>query len=276
MKKLINIVKKVLGIYKETETPVYAGYATLYILMAVLPLLMLVVAAVNMMPGFSVENFTSFLFQFLPDLPEIQSLITNIMTNLKSQSSGLLASVAALTSLWSASSGVSAIQTGLKKITPGSENSIWDKPRALLFTFLFAIAMLSMLVFQILGDMIADGVDWVLGFLNMDGIPWLASAMQITGILTAVGVVLVIALMFTYLPGGKRTMKSQMPGAIFTAVLWAVFSALFAFFIPRVWKASAMYGSLTSIFLLNMWLKFIITILLVGAGLNRALHEEEE
>ena len=93
MKKIIALVKKVLKISSGHDLAVYAGYSTLYILTAAIPLLMVIVAAVYLMPGFSVDDFQAFLFQFIPEVPEIQNLLANIIRNLSSQTSSFVASV---------------------------------------------------------------------------------------------------------------------------------------------------------------------------------------
>ena len=74
--------------------------------------------------------------------------------------------------------------------------------------------------------------------------------------------------------GERRRLRLQLPGAVFTTVLWLVFSAFFEIFITRFWKASSLYGSLAAIFLAAMWLKSITMILFYGAALNEALLEQ--
>ena len=76
------------------------------------------------------------------------------------------------------------------------------------------------------------------------------------------------------LPGGRRKLKKQLPGTIFTAVLWFAFTKLFSIFIPMFYRSSGVYGSLASLFLMLMWLRFIVTILFFGAALNSALETE--
>ena len=119
--KPVRLVKRILAINKEAELGVYAGYATLFILMAAVPLLMLVITAVNLAPHFSTEDFTDLLLKVLPDLAQVKALILTVVQNLNNQTSGILAGIAALTTLWSASAGVTAIQKGLMKVTPGAK-----------------------------------------------------------------------------------------------------------------------------------------------------------
>jgi len=274
-KQWIETGKDAFKVYSDNDMTVYAGYATVYILSAALPMLMLIIAAVGMMPGFSADNLEETITQLMPELPQVQDLLLSVIDNVKSQSSGLLASVAALTTLWSASGGISALQKGLIKITPGSESNKTDKIRALIFTVLFTIMFLSILVFQVLGGSIRKIILSLVGQLNMPEVYSIASkVLQVSSLLTLALTVAILLLAYTYLPGGKRSAKKQLPGAVFTTVAWVVFSMAFAFFIPRFWSASALYGSLAAIFLVTLWLRLCLTILFIGGSLNVALTDE--
>ena len=87
---------------------------------------------------------------------------------------------------------------------------------------------------------------------------------------------LVILQIYAVLPDTRRTLKSQLPGALLSVVCWFVFTKLFSSFIPRFYKASSLYGSLASLFLLLLWLRFVVMILFAGAVLNRILEEEQQ
>lgn len=274
--KLIAPVKKVLKISSDQDLAVYAGNATLYIMMSVIPMLMVVIAAVSVMPWFTSADFRNLLFEYLPDIPEIQNLISNIITNLNGQSSSFVASLSALTSIWSASSGISAIQKGLKKMYLVPSFGIKDKVLAVIYTFLFAVQLLSLLLFQVLGSSIKEIMSsFSSDFFLFRYVGTISNVINSSSAMTIIISLIVLLLTYTYLPGGRRSMKSQFPGALLTSVIWAVFSLLFSFFIPRFWKASSLYGSLASVFLVAMWLRTMLTILFYGAALNTVLEEEK-
>ncbi len=274
--KLIDLVKKVLKISSDQDLAVYAGNATLYIMMSVIPMLMVVIAAVSVMPWFTSADFRNLLFEYLPDIPEIQNLISNIITNLNGQSSSFVASLSALTSIWSASSGISAIQKGLKKMYLVPSFGIKDKVLAVIYTFLFAVQLLSLLLFQVLGSSIKEIMSsFSSDFFLFRYVGTISNVINSSSAMTIIISLIVLLLTYTYLPGGRRSMKSQFPGALLTSVIWAVFSLLFSFFIPRFWKASSLYGSLASVFLVAMWLRTMLTILFYGAALNTVLEEEK-
>ena len=96
----------VLGPFFGRNMPVFAGCATLFLLTASFPLLIWVLAAVNHLPGYSTADVADLLCQFLPQVPEIQDTVLDALNALSAQSTTFVASFAAVTTLFSASSGM--------------------------------------------------------------------------------------------------------------------------------------------------------------------------
>ena len=138
----------------------------------------------------------------------------------------------------------------------------------------------SLLVFDMLGDSIANAITSALKKLHPDGLSGISSHIdslfQITSLVVILFALLVILQIFAHLPDIRRTLKSQLPGAILTGVCWLLFTELFSFFIPRFYHASSLYGSLASLFLLLLWLRFVVMILFAGGVLNRTLEEDKQ
>ena len=128
-----------------------------------------------------------------------------------------------------------------------------------------------------LGDTIADLLFNVLKKLNPEGggisLSKIGSFFHISSLAVLLFALLVILQIYAVLPEKHRTLKSQLPGDIFTGLSWLIFTKLFSFFIPRFYHASKFYGSLASLFLVVLWLRFMVTILFAGGVLNRTLEE---
>lgn len=276
-RKLIDLAKRTQRIYAGNEMAVYSGYATLYILMAMIPLLTLVIGLVNLVPTVDLENLRSVVQELLPDVPQVQTLFDTVIANVNRRAGTLAVSVSVIASLWSASAGVAAIQDGLQKISGTGGSFIRKRGAALLYTLLFVLLIPALLVFRVLRGSIETLIASLNQALNIPDIAsWLLRFMEYSGIITVAAMVLVILLTYTFLQGGRRRLRLQLPGAVFTTVLWLAFSAFFEIFITRFWKASSLYGSLAAIFLAAMWLKSITMILFYGAALNEALLEERQ
>ena len=293
--QIVDLIKRGIKLFGDNEMSVYAGYTTLFMVTSLFPSIMLIIAIINLLPGYSVEDLMDLLFRLLPDLGPIRELLESVIMNLKDQSTGLLASVAAVTTLWSAGKGVSAMQKALNKLDKGqdaiteNEESSGTKGKLtvtlknilkrLLFTLLLIILLPAMLVFNMLGDSIANIISDVLNKLRPDGLQTtmaeVDSFIDISSLIVILLSLLVLLTIYARLPEKRRTLKSQLPGAILTGVCWLLFTKLFSLFIPHFFNAS-LYGSLASLFLLLLWLWVMIVIFFAGAVLNHVLEEKPQ
>jgi len=132
------------------------------------------------------------------------------------------------------------------------------------YTILLLIVLLLSLVFMVFGTTLVR-------LLN-DRIPILDHLMSIAmhfkplfswGILT-----LVFMVIYAYVPNVKLKLTKQFPGALFTAISWNLFSWGFSAYIER-FNDFGVYGSLSTIIVVMMWLYFCMYLLLVGAHINR-------
>lgn len=252
--------------------PIFAGCATLFLLMASFPLLIWVLVVVNHLPWYSVQDLADLLYQFLPEVPEIQDTVLEVLNNLSLQSTTFVASFAAITTLFSASSGMSAIQRGLQRLTPGARFTLFDRLLAILYTVIFEGLLLVVLllqglrsIFHPLSELLSNSPygSRLLGLFQH----WI----NFSDLIAIPVVFALILLIYTFVPGGRRSMRAQLPGAVFSTIGWVLFSNLFSYYIVHFWKLSYIYGSLTAIILMILWLDIIINLLFLGAALNAAL-----
>ena len=271
-KKLLAVVKDTQRIYSENEMGVYSGHTTLCILMAMVPLLTLVIGLVNLVPAVNLEHFRDVMQELLPNVPQVKSLLDTVIANVNRKAGTLAVSVSVLASLWSASSGVAAIQAGLHKINGAGGSFVKKRGAALLYTLLFILLIPALLIFRVLRGSIENLAASLSALLNLPDIAgWVLRFMNYSGLVTLILMAVIILLTYTFLQGERRKLRDQLPGSVFTTLLWLAFSAVFEIFITRFWKASSLYGSLAAVFLAAMWLKTITMILFYGEALNEAL-----
>ena len=258
--------------YLALDMTVYAGSATLFLLTASFPLLMWVLMLVNLLPGFSVEGVAELLADFMPQIPAVQTSILQLLQNLSGQSAQFAASLAVLTTIVSASGGISALQIGLQRLTPGSKRTFLNRLLAIGYTFVFELLLLVMLALQGMKSLFARFADTLPFFRHyapiVHQLQRIASIGQIVAVPLLFGLLLLI---YTYVPGGRRTLRSQLPGAVFATAGWLIFSRVFSFYIVHFWRLSYIYGSLTAVILVILWLYVIINLLFIGAGLTAEL-----
>ena len=82
-------------------------------------------------------------------------------------------------------------------------------------------------------------------------------------------------LLYTIVPSSKQNPWQQLPGALFAAICWLLFSFGFSLYFSNFSNYSYMYGSLAAVVLLMLWLYFCICILFIGAEINTLLSKNE-
>ena len=268
MKKKLQPVIKLLQDYMAQDMTVYAGHATLFLLTAFFPLLMWLLVVVNTLPGFTVENVVDLFFSVLPNVPEIREAVTTQISIMNDNSNSFVASFAVITTLISASSGMAAIQKGLQKMTPGSRRTMIDRLWAVVYTFAFLWLLLIVLFFQNLRPLLHWALDLLPVLSQNRLIRELRSLMSFSSLAGFGLSILTFVLIYTFVPGGHRRIRNQLAGAVFTSVVWYIFSAIFTYYIRTAWRLSYIYGSLTAIMLVILWLNICIHVLFLGAGIN--------
>ena len=269
----LHIATAVVRKYLALDMAVYAGSATLFLLMASFPMLMWVLVLVNLLPGFSVESVAELLADFLPQIPSVQESTIQLLQNLSSQSAQFVASLAVLTTIVSASGGMSALQIGLQRLTPGSRRTFLNRLLAVGYTFVFELLLLVMLALQGMKSLFARFADTLPFFRHYAAVVHEAQRVANIGRFVIIPLLFVLLLLiYTYVPGGRRTLRSQLPGTIFATARWLIFSRVFSFYILHFWRLSYIYGSLTAVILVILWLFVIINLIFLGAGLNAELN----
>lgn len=72
---------------------------------------------------------------------------------------------------------------------------------------------------------------------------------------------------FTALPNRKLSFRGQLPGAVICGVAWYVFSFGLSVYVDY-FNGFSMYGSLTTIALIMLWLYFCMYIMMMSAEVN--------
>ena len=112
--------------------------------------------------------------------------------------------------------------------------------------------------------------------LAADYLPFIAHLVKIIikfrGLILLLLLILFFDVIFTALPNTKLTFKSQLPGATACAAAWYVFSFGLSIYVDY-FNGFSMYGSLTTIALIMLWLYFCMYIMMMSAEVNVIFNE---
>lgn len=264
--------KEIFDKYKRDEVTVYAAQASFFIVISFFPFIMLLLTLIQLIPGINKSDLLTVLVSIMPDM--LHSLVVSIVDDLYTKSPGTVVSITAIAAVWSASRGMMGIERGLNRVyeSPRKKGYVIHRLICSGYTVFFIVACIASLLLLVLGGSLQRFVNrWfpmisqaVTFFLNLRSLAalWL--------------LILIFAGLYTIVPVRRHTMRSQLPGALFSTAGWIIFSALFSIYFNNFSNYSYMYGSLTAVVVLMLWLYICICILLIGAEINYFLERYDQ
>lgn len=266
---VILTVKHFMDRLSKDKVNAYSAQAAFFIIISFFPFTMLLLTLLNYMP-FTAAQAEYLTFEFLS--PPVSELINSVLNEIYQKASGAVISITSITALWSASKGLLAIVDGLNSVYGVTEKRGFIKLRLItvFYMLVFIIILIIALALLVFGGSINNWlVSNIPGFENVTfallGFRWLIALCLFT---------LFFMFLYTVIPERKTRFVSELPGAFFSACGWLIFSALYSFYIENFGNFSYLYGSLTAVVLLMLWLYFCMYIVFVGAEINDFLQDE--
>ena len=273
MKKLKDLFRKAMMIPEEVgkvHVGAYAAQSAYFFMLSLIPIILLLLTMVQYTPVTKADVMTA-VIQVFPT--SVDSMITSIVNQVYNQSTGIIP-ITLVVALWSAGKGVLAMTTGLNCIYDCREtrNYVFLRVRATLYTVMFIVVILLLLILSVFGNslnlFILENVPFMTGIAD-----WLIEARTI---ISPAVLVIFSLLIYKFLPNRTDKLLKQLPGAAFAALGWMVVSWIFSVYLDIFKGFSSMYGSLTTIVLIMLWMYFCMYSMLLGAEVNVLLYQEDD
>ena len=253
----------------EFRVGLYAAHASFFIVLSLFPTLVLLLGLLRY-TGLDAQSLLSMLDGFFPDvlLPLVSRAVQNIYRN----SSGTVLSISAIGALWSASRGIFGLVIGLNAIYGVKESRSAFRTRLVSMGYMFAFLTL-LLVTLMLNVYSHSLVDLISSKIN---IAWLLNwPSELRFILPFVLQIALFTAMYVVFPNEKVKIRHALPGAVFSAIGWLVFSKLYSIYVIHFSSFAGIYDSLYSMALGMLWLYFCISIVFYGGVLNRYVIQKK-
>ena len=269
-KKLKDQVMKFIETVNSHHTGAYAAQAAYFFVLSLIPIILLLLSMVKY-TDLTIDVVMNAVLQVFPD--SVVSLIRSILNQVYQVSENMIP-VTAVVALWSAGKGVLSVTSGLNCIYSNIEtrNYFYLRIRASIYTVLFLIAIILSLIISVFGNSISAVVYEHIPFL----IKVVDFIMRIRTLVTLIVLTIFWDLVYKFLPNrkhkAKTTLRRQLPGAVFTAFGWQLVSFIFSVYLEVFTGFSSMYGSMTTIVLIMLWLYLCMYIILLGGELNALLE----
>ena len=248
----------------------FSAQTAFFIIISAFPFLVLIVSVLEKIPFISADM----MYTVMDIFPRtVMEYMENIIKEICSGNSVTIISISAAVLLWSASKGVTSIMRGLNFIYKIDEKRNFLEIRLISvgYTIGFVVYIVLTLIFIFGGGMLSS--------LLKSRLPEILFFTVIYRIVSFLGKLVLLTVLFglVYLivPKRKATIKSQLPGAALSALGWLGYSWFYSFYTEHLAGNSYVYGSLTSIILIMLWLYVCMYIFFIGGEVNSIISGEE-
>lgn len=262
MKKVCLLVKRFNQKLRQDDIGAYASSIAFFLFLSLIPLLFLVCFLLPYTP-LSEADLMVFCMKIVPK--QMNPWIIGLISQIYDKPRGVLPTTILVT-VWSAGKGMLALMRALNRINDVMEERGYFKLR--IISSFYTIVILIVLI-----------ITFVLGVFGRNILGWLLERTIIivklrAEVISFVSFWVIIAIIviafsgiYTYIPNKKLVFLQQIPGAVFVASTWSIFTFGFSVYIEYISGFTA-YGTLGTIVLFLLWLYFCCYIMLIGALVN--------
>lgn len=257
-------IRRVFKAFNKMEMRVLPGNVAFFFILAIIPLINMILFWVTKF-SISVDTVMRLLSRFFP-LDVSRTIVNALSTDSFEGRIGLFSFVVLLV----ASNGTYAIINAANTLYKVPKNDV-IKNRVksfVLLTILLSLIMFVLLV-PILGEkiilMINNKYLYNNAFILYKIIKW-----PLSFFLIYVG----LKLIYTISPSMKINSSSTTYGALFTTAIWIIATVLFSYYLSNFADYSVVYGNLSSIIILVIWLYIISYVFVMGIAINSVYYYE--
>lgn len=257
----------------QDRVSVYAAQASFFAVISAVPLVSLLANIVKLIwpTAAERENVIAFFDGTVPD--SILDTAVRLFDQVASTAAVPVLSISAVFIWWSAAKGVGAIREGVQTVyeAPRVRGYIRKMCSSVAYTLVFVVLILSVIGLLLFGEFLFT--------LLRTHLPHLQVVLDRLLYFKTPIFLVVLSFVFTllYTAVSRRSavvshrFRDHIPGAVLAAVGWLVFSWAYSFYMTHASRPALLYGSLTALCLIMLWLYFCMIILLCGAEVNKIL-----
>ncbi len=260
--KLFRMMQKFSVQMKKQHISAFAASTAFFLFLSLVPMLIMVCTIIPYTP-LTEENLMTAVTVIIPDV--MDPLAKTLIAEVYDKSAGIL-SIAVIATIWSAGKGVLALMQGLNAINGVKEERNYFLVRLVssFYTLVMLVIMILSLFVMVFGNALVAVVLYRIPQLQI----LVSFLMNFRFIFVWAVLTVLFAMIYAYIPNIKLQFREQLPGAMFSAIGWSVFSWGFSLYVGRA-EAYNIYGRLSIIVIVMIWMYFCMYIIMVGAYLNR-------
>ena len=266
-----SLIKRFINKINDDDIFALSAQLSYYIILGIFPFIFLFVIILG--------YYSNLLFDTLYDIKhliptEIYNLFLNLVSDSVSNYKASYFSVSIIVLLWSASSGSVGILKGINKAydSDTKKSYIFMKTFGLLFTLALMISFQVVLIFIVIGKNI---IELFVSVVTLpDIIIFIVNIIRFA--FPIVLLIVMLSLVYKFIPQKKIKFVSVLPGAFIATFGCLISSVCFSVYANlRSTYYDNIYGNLSGLFILLLWIYMTSYIFLLGNEINAFLLKEE-
>lgn len=267
--KVKGYFRKLIEILKKPEMAILPANIAFYIILAIIPLFTIVALIISSF-DISIDLITDMVKEIIPG--DASDIIVGVISGKGFDGNiGFFNIVAVIV----ASNGTYAMINTSDAIYKIKETD-WLKKRisSLFLLFIIIVLFVFMLIVPVFGenilnlmrkaDLLAIYADEIIALFNILKWP-----------ITLFIIYFNIKLVYAIAPSKNIRSSETTYGAMFTTVCWIVATVIFRFYLTYFARYDIIYGNLSSLIILMVWVYFLSYIFVLGMGINASKYEKE-
>ncbi|MBE5937274.1 MAG: YihY/virulence factor BrkB family protein [Lachnospiraceae bacterium] len=267
---IFHFSKQLINKNKEDKIGTYAAHTSFFTFISLFPFMIILMTCIKYTP-LTEEMLYELINTVTPNL--INDTLKSWIEEIYSDKTGVL-SVSILVALWAVSKSFMGIIKSLNEIydTKYSDNYFLVRIIGMGYALIFLFTILVTMVIYVFGKSFSN---WLNETFHVT--PDVLNIIVNFRLIIALGIFFVLVLVtYMFIPNRKSRIRYELPGTIFTTILWIAFSAFYSMYLNNSKSGSSIYGSVSTIVFFMIWLYFSIYILYMGAAINTLLSHNRQ
>ena len=258
MNKFLYYVKRAYNTFNQMEMRILPGNVAFFFVLALIPIITIIMVIASYF-SISVDTIIHFIRTFIPE--EASNIVVEAISG-----KGFDSSVGAFNviALFVASNGTYAIVNASNTLYQvNNSDPLKDRIKSIILLLVLLLLIVFLLLVPMFGEKILSLFS-EFGFIKELKLLYNIFKWPLTIFFMYSN----LKLIYTIAPSKQVASSSTTYGAIFTTVIWTVATAIFSYYLKYFANFILIYGNLSSIIILMMWLYIISYVFVMGIAIN--------
>jgi membrane protein len=264
-----DVLKRTAGSVYRDNCLGWAAELAYYFFLALFPALLFLVALASFFPVHNLmDQIIGTLARFAPG--DVLAIVRDQILQIAKGNNGGLLTLGILGTIWSTSSGMSAIIDTLNQAYHVKEGRPWWRTRltAILLTIALAVFIIVWFALVLVGPTMAEKVAAWVHLGPVFEWTWKIAQWPVIFALVATG----LAMVYYFAPDVQQEWVWITPGSIFATTLWLLISLGFKWYVVHFGQYQKTYGAIGGVIVSLLWFYLSGLAILIGAEMNAVIE----